>query len=228
MPNRHFLRSDIFIFVMVYSFYFRLFPNELNSKIVYTLRYHFKGVRKAKDKMRYFDIKKWLWLAGILYTFLQGYTFYTRREGEAAVGCALLCAICIYQFIRRLCTLYYLHMTMKRIDKLSGRAFERYLTIQFRHLGYRVKLTSYSHDYGADLVLRKWGKKTVVQAKRYERNVGIAAVQEVVGSIAYYKADNAMVVTNSNFTKSARNLAHRNEVELWGRKEIQKKFHIKE
>lgn len=185
---------------------------------MYTLRYHFKCVRKAKDKMRYFDIKKWLWLAGVLYTFLQGYTFYTRREGEAAVGCALLCAICIYQFIRRLCTLYYLHMTMKRIDKLSGRAFERYLTIQFRHLGYRVKLTSYSHDYGADLVLRKWGKKTVVQAKRYERNVGIAAVQEVVGSIAYYKADNAMVVTNSNFTKSARNLAHRNEVELWGRK----------
>ena len=32
MPNRHFLRSDIFIFAMVYSFYFRLFPpNELNS-----------------------------------------------------------------------------------------------------------------------------------------------------------------------------------------------------
>ena len=83
------------------------------------------------------------------------------------------------------------------------------------------------HDYGADLVLRKWGKKIVVQAKRYERNVGIAAVQEVVGSIAYYKADRAMVVTNSNFTKSARDLAKRNEVELWGRKEMQKKFHIK-
>ena len=32
MPNRHFLRSDIFTFVIVYSFYFRLFsPNELNS-----------------------------------------------------------------------------------------------------------------------------------------------------------------------------------------------------
>ena len=33
MPNRHFLRSDIFIFAMVYYFYFRLFsPNESNSK----------------------------------------------------------------------------------------------------------------------------------------------------------------------------------------------------
>ena len=38
MPNRHFLRSDIFTVAMVYSFYFRLFPpNELNSKIL--LRY---------------------------------------------------------------------------------------------------------------------------------------------------------------------------------------------
>ena len=34
MPNRHFLRSDIFTFVMAYSFYFRLFPNELNSNVV--------------------------------------------------------------------------------------------------------------------------------------------------------------------------------------------------
>ena len=182
---------------------------------------------EAKDKMRYFDIKKWLWLSGVIYTFLQGYTFYIRKEGEAAVGFAFLCAVCLVQFIRRLCMLYYLHMPMKKIDKLDGHLFERYLAVQFRHLGYRVKVTSYSHDYGADLILRKWGKKIVVQAKRYERNVGIAAVQEVVGSIAYYKADKAMVVTNSSFTKSARDLARRNEVELWGRKEIQKQFHIR-
>lgn len=103
-----------------------------------------------------------------------------QRQGEIAVGCSFLCAFCIFQFVRRLHTLYYLHMKMKNIDKLNGRAFERYLTVQFRHLGYHVTLTSYSHDYGADLVLRKWGKKIVVQAKRYERNVGIAAVQEVL------------------------------------------------
>ena len=35
MPNRHFLRSDIFTVAMVYSFYFRLFPsNESNSYVV--------------------------------------------------------------------------------------------------------------------------------------------------------------------------------------------------
>ena len=35
MPNRHFLHSDIFTFVIVYSFYFRLFsPNKLNSSLL--------------------------------------------------------------------------------------------------------------------------------------------------------------------------------------------------
>ena len=35
MPNRHFLRSDIFTVAMVYSFYFRLFSsNESNSNVV--------------------------------------------------------------------------------------------------------------------------------------------------------------------------------------------------
>ena len=32
--------------------------------------------------MRRFDIIKWLWVAGMVYTFLQGYTFYTQRRGE--------------------------------------------------------------------------------------------------------------------------------------------------
>ena len=82
--------------------------------------------------------------------------------------------------------------------------------------------------YGADLIVRKRGEKIVVQAKRYEKNVGIAAVQEAVGSVAYYDADRAMVVTNSGFTKSARNLARQNDVELWGRYDIQKKFKIRE
>ena len=35
MPNRHFLRSDIFTVAMVYYFYFRLFSsNESNSNVV--------------------------------------------------------------------------------------------------------------------------------------------------------------------------------------------------
>ena len=41
--------------------------------------------------------------------------------------------------------------------------------------------------------------------------MGIAAVQEVVGSIAYYKADRAMVVTNSNSVRDTWKLEHWDE-----------------
>ena len=120
-----------------------------------------------------------------------------------------------------------LAMSMKKIDKPSGKAFEEYLTVQFRKMGYRVRMTEGSHDYGADLILKKRKTCIVVQAKRYEKNIGISAIQGVVGSIAYYGADRAMVVTNRYFTKSTQNLAKQNGVELWNREVIRKKFHIR-
>ncbi len=177
--------------------------------------------------MKKIDMIKILFFGGTLYAYIKGYGCYQQGEGEQCVAWTMLCALCLLLFFRRLIRGRYLRMSMKKVDKLSGRAFEKYLAVHFRHLGYRVKLTDFSHDYGADLIVKKRGEKIVVQAKRYEKNVGIAAVQEAVGSIAYYDADRAMVVTNSGFTKSARNLARQNEVELWGREEIRKKFKIR-
>ena len=163
-----------------------------------------------------------------LESYGKGYCLFVTGEGEEGVVYTLLCAAALVWLVRLLINGRYLRMSMRKVDRLNGRAFEKYLCAQFRHLGYRVTLTDYSHDYGADLILRRRGEKIVVQAKRYERNVGIAAVQEAVGSVAYYDADRAMVVTNSGFTKSARNLARQNNVELWGRYDIQKKFKIRD
>ena len=81
------------------------------------------------------------------------------------------------------------------------------------------------NDCGIGLLSqKKRGKKIVVQAKRYDKNVGIAAVQEVIGAVAYYDADGAMVVTNQYFTKNAYNLAKQNNVILWTRKELKEKM----
>ena len=188
-----------------------------------------KYYKKGKTiEMKRFDILKWVLLLIVIYTYWKGYVVFCTKQGELCVAYALGCAVSGIFFFRRMGKLHYLNLKMKKIDKLSGRAFEKYLKVQFAHLGYRVKLTEYSHDYGADLVVKKRGEKIVVQAKRYEKNVGISAIQEVVGAIAYYDADRAMVVTNRGFTKSAYNLARQNEVELWGRKEIRQKFHIKD
>ena len=106
------------------------------------------------------------------------------------------------------------------IDKLSGKDFEQYLEIFFKKLGYQVKRTPYQGDYGADLVLRQGDEKTVVQAKRYNRSVGVKAVQEAVASKEYYQCNKAMVVTNSYFSRQAVALAKANRVELWDRDEL--------
>ncbi|MDG0792248.1 restriction endonuclease [Cohnella ginsengisoli] len=100
------------------------------------------------------------------------------------------------------------------IDKMDGRQFELYLGSLYKALGYKSEVTRSTGDYGADLVIEKNGVRTVVQAKCYSKNVGIDAVQQVQGSKAHYKAEQALVVTNRGFTEAAKTLAHSNGVNL--------------
>ncbi|SDM87101.1 restriction endonuclease [Bacillus sp. OK048] len=106
------------------------------------------------------------------------------------------------------------------IDKMDGILFEHYLKELYQSRGYAAEVTSASGDYGADLLLKKDGRKIVVQAKRYAKDVGIKAVQEVLGAKSYYKAEEAWVVSNSYFTKAARELAAKGQVMLVNRDEL--------
>ncbi|MCX7870768.1 MAG: restriction endonuclease [bacterium] len=106
------------------------------------------------------------------------------------------------------------------IDNLDGLTFEKYLEVLFKNMGYKVIRTPYVQDYGADLILEKDDIKTLVQAKRYKSKVGVKAIQEIVAAKGYYKADYAMVITNSYFTFNAKKLAKENNVELWNRKKL--------
>nr|WP_254901859.1 restriction endonuclease [Thalassobacillus devorans] len=109
---------------------------------------------------------------------------------------------------------------IETIDKMDGLQFEEYLAVLFKNHGYKTEVTKSSGDYGADLILKKDNTKTVVQAKRYKKNVGIKAVQEIHASKNYYKADEAWVVTNSDFTNPAKDLAKSNQVKLVNREAL--------
>ena len=112
---------------------------------------------------------------------------------------------------------------MPYIDKMDGYQFEVYLRALFQQLGYKPQITPKSGDFGADLVMK--GKdKIVIQAKRYgvKNRVSLSAVQEVYGAKAYYKANQAWVVTNSYFTKQAKELAAACDVTLVDRADLQK------
>ncbi len=114
------------------------------------------------------------------------------------------------------------HASINIVDKMTGEEFEEFLELHFKKEGYKTHLTPKTGDYGADLVVKKGREKIVVQAKRWNQNVGVEAVQQAVASIKYYKAHRAMVITNSSFTENARNLAKANNVTLIDRKDILK------
>jgi len=106
------------------------------------------------------------------------------------------------------------------IDLMGGVTFERRLAHLFSARGYRVTQTQARGDYGADLVLEKDGARTVVQAKRWKKNVGVKAIQEAVAAKPMYRCDYAMVVTNRYFTEQAQRLARANGVRLWNRNDL--------
>lgn len=112
---------------------------------------------------------------------------------------------------------------IKDIDRMDGYQFEEYLKVLFKALGYRPMVTKKSGDYGADVIL-KGKNKIVIQAKRYgyKNNVSMDAVSEVFAARSYYKADEAWVITNSFFTKQAKELAKACDVKILNRYELEK------
>lgn len=99
-------------------------------------------------------------------------------------------------------------------DKLSGTEFEQWLIAAIRQAGIvDAKPTKRTGDQGADIIVRQ-GRTIVIQAKCYRQSVGNGAVQEVHGAKQHYAADEAWVVTNSTFTRSARELATSTGVRL--------------
>ncbi|MCK4428950.1 MAG: restriction endonuclease [Candidatus Aenigmarchaeota archaeon] len=103
---------------------------------------------------------------------------------------------------------------------MNGFEFEDFLSKLFKNMGYKVTQTKLSGDQGADLIIERNHKKTVVQAKCYSGKLSNKAIQEVVASIKHYKASAGMVVTNSHFTPSAVKLADSNEVRLIDRNKL--------
>lgn len=105
-------------------------------------------------------------------------------------------------------------VTIKMLDTMSGTEFEVFLGKLFEAMGFKVRVTPPSRDQGADLILEKFGKRIVVQAKRYSNTVTNKAVQEVVGAIRKYECQEGMVVTTNYYTPSAKDLANVNGIQL--------------
>ena len=85
-----------------------------------------------------------------------------------------------------------------------------------------VKITQASGDYGIDILAKKKHVFYGFQCKRYQKNIGVSAIQQAYGGISYYHLDRAIVITNSYFTEAAYQLAAVNDILLIDRQKLLK------
>lgn len=105
--------------------------------------------------------------------------------------------------------------TTNSFSKLSGSDFENLLYHLYVAMGYSVQLIGKTGDQGGDLIATKNQERILIQAKCYKDwNVGNSAVQEAAAAKKHHDCNKAMVITTSNFTREAMELAKTNYVEL--------------
>ena len=116
------------------------------------------------------------------------------------------------------------NLSIGDMDMMTGIEFEECISKLLRGMGYSTEMTKATGDQGIDLIAQREGIRIGIQAKRYSSTVGYSAIQEVVAGLNYYGLSKGMVVTNSYFSKSARELALKNHIQLWDRKALKEKL----
>jgi restriction system protein len=102
------------------------------------------------------------------------------------------------------------------IAAMSWQDFERLVGEAFRRRGYAVEETGLGGaDGGVDLILRKDGRKELVQCKQWRsRQVKASVVREMWGLVAHHKANGVKIVCVGAFTNDARQFADGKAIEL--------------
>lgn len=97
------------------------------------------------------------------------------------------------------------------LRKISPRKFEEVLAEIFAARGYDVRLTAATRDGGYDLCVATHtdlgSGLYLVEAKRWRRLVGVPVVRALYGEVEHLRANAGLVVTTSDFTGPANDLA---------------------
>lgn len=107
-------------------------------------------------------------------------------------------------------------------DTMDGFEYEHYVAKLFQDAGWQAIVTQGSGDQGADVLASKDGISMAVQCKKYSKPVGNKAVQEVAAAKGFYKTNLAIVVTNNDYTPSAKALSKELNIALLHHTQITK------
>jgi len=104
--------------------------------------------------------------------------------------------------------------SVESLKRMSGEEFEVWVAEQLRSRGFKAKVTPKTGDHGGDVVTEIGGARVCIQAKRWKGTVGKDAIYQVNTARVMYDAAFAWVVTNSIFTKQAKEVAAQVDVTL--------------
>ena len=107
------------------------------------------------------------------------------------------------------------------IDELEGHDFEIYCSDLLRGNGFNdVTVTKGSGDFGLDILCERDGVTYGIQCKRYDKPIGVYAVQQAYAGRDYYDRMVGVVMTNQTFTDAAEKAARKLNILLWDRREM--------
>lgn len=90
----------------------------------------------------------------------------------------------------------------------------------YSRLGHEVIDTSGKREWGADFLAEKNGGRVAIQVKCSTRKVGVRAVRQAAKSQRAYRPNSVRVITNSEFTRQAIQLARDLDVRLTSRSKL--------
>ena len=111
---------------------------------------------------------------------------------------------------------------LESIAALGWRHFEQLVGEAFRRQGYTVEETGLGGaDGGIDLILRKNGRRALVQCKQWRRRqIAVNIVREMYGLLAHHGADEVKIACSGTYTRGAASFAKDKPIELIGGEEL--------
>ena len=107
---------------------------------------------------------------------------------------------------------------MVDLNSMSGKEFETLIKQLVGAMGFGIERCSVGPDGGIDILASTYkdlvSGRYVIQCKRYSHKVGVKPVRELFGVVTAEGANKGVLITNSTFTKPARDFAEGKPIEL--------------
>lgn len=122
-------------------------------------------------------------------------------------------------------TRYSIHQKEKwsdilNIDQLTSDQFRAYFKSLLEAKEYNIKKTEPTEHFGPLLLANVKDEKVIIKNVIAYDKVGIEELEEMPSAKEYFNTDEMLVVTNSYFSRAARNFAQENGITLFNRDEV--------